>query len=381
MKPTNLNKLTRLADQLDDEGRYDAADKVDQALTETSDIYLMPGGGLDEGAWGPIDNEREAQWLCALADFLGRDLKQMEKDQAKEISTKMGTASDLKEYLISTALDELEMLPKEIATGNMLVNDPTHLEFQMRMIANYVAMILTGDEAPSRNDLTNALAKRAVDPEQIAALLKLYEGARRAIGSTSRMIKSAAGEKTVYIVHGWGGHAEESWFPWLEQQVEEAGHKVERLSMPNTDEPDIVEWVNHLRAEIADPDENTYLVGHSIGCQTILRYLETIDTKIGGVVLVAPFFNLPYLETEEEKKIAKPWLETPIDTDKAALNAGKVIAIFSDDDPDVPLTDLQLFEDRLSAKTIVEKNKGHFTLEDVGKELPVVRDQLLGMLK
>ena len=135
--------------------------------------------------------------------------------------------------------------------------------------------------------------------------------------------------------------------------------------MPNTDEPVIEEWVGHLKEIVRDVDEETYFIGHSIGCQAIMRFLETLDVKVGGLVFVAGFFNLPYLETQEEKDIAKPWLEKPIDTDKIKKMSKKITCIFSDNDPDVPLSDADLFKERLGAEIIVEHEKGHFD-DDAG---------------
>ncbi|KKQ37224.1 MAG: hypothetical protein US53_C0024G0012, partial [Candidatus Woesebacteria bacterium GW2011_GWA1_37_7] len=47
--------------------------------------------------------------------------------------------------------------------------------------------------------------------------------------------------------------------------------------------PKIKEWVPFLQENMSNPDEETHFVGHSIGCQTILRYLETLSekTKVG----------------------------------------------------------------------------------------------------
>ena len=84
-------------------------------------------------------------------------------------------------------------------------------------------------------------------------------------------------------------------------------------------------------------------------------------------------------ETEEEKVIAKPWLEEEIDFSKVKLCASKIVAIFSDNDPDVDLGDKELFEKNLGAATIVEHNKGHFS-DDAGiKELPSALDAVLKM--
>jgi predicted alpha/beta hydrolase family esterase len=85
------------------------------------------------------------------------------------------------------------------------------------------------------------------------------------------------------------------------------------------------------------------------------------------------------LETQEEKEIAKPWLETPINTDKIKTLTKNIVAVFSDDDPDVSLDDSKLFKERLGAKIIVEHNKGHFSDDACVTELPVVLKELLAM--
>ena len=152
--------------------------------------------------------------------------------------------------------------------------------------------------------------------------------------------------------------------------------------MPDSETPKIDVWVHFLEKLVGKVDKDTFFVGHSIGCQTIMRYLERLDNKdeVGGVVFVAGFFDLPFLRTKEEKKIAKPWLETPIDTIKIKNIAKKMIAIFSDNDPDVSLDDAKSFRKRLNAKIIIEKGKGHFTLNDGVDKLPSALEALKEMM-
>ena len=179
-------------------------------------------------------------------------------------------------------------------------------------------------------------------------------------------------QKRVFIIHGWDGSPTNCWFPWLKNELEKKNFTVEVLSMPDPERPKINDWVNCLSDAVGEPDVNTYFVGHSMGCQTILRYIEKIGKPIGGIVCVAGFFKLLYLTTDEEKEIAKPWLETPIDFEKIKKQTDKIVAIFSDNDPDVDLINKELFEKNLGAKTLVEHNKGHFS-DDAGiKELSSV---------
>ena len=175
--------------------------------------------------------------------------------------------------------------------------------------------------------------------------------------------------KKVYIIHGWDGSPNEPMLQWLKISLEEKSYEVFVPEMPEPAVPKIESWVGKLKEEVL-PDKETILVGHSVGCQAVLRYLETLgeEIKIAGLVLIAPWMELNRQTIEEEGQegieIAKPWMETPIDFKKVKSRVGKVIAIFSDNDPFVPLNQKGLFEKELGAEIVVENGKGHFTVSD-----------------
>lgn len=187
--------------------------------------------------------------------------------------------------------------------------------------------------------------------------------------------------KRVFIIHGWMGYPEEAWLPWLKGELEQKGIEVHVPQMPNADEPNIDSWVPYLSGLVLTPDADTYFVGHSIGVQTILRYLETINVKVGGVIGVAGFYELApdFVEDPEDAAIAEPWLTRPMDDDKIRENANKIVAFFSDNDPYVPINNEKLFQNRLNAETQIIKGKGHMGRYDM-LEAPMVLDELLKLI-
>lgn len=180
--------------------------------------------------------------------------------------------------------------------------------------------------------------------------------------------------KRVFIIHGWDGYPEEGIFPWLKKELENRGYLVFNPAMPEPLRPNIETWVQFLKEQVSVPDEETIMFGHSIGAQTILRYLESLpkSKKIKGAVFLAGWVHLTdqSYETKEDIEIAKPWLETPLDWVKIKLHTYKFISIFSDNDPLVPISDSQIFETNLGAKVIIEHNKEHFSGSSGIKELP-----------
>jgi predicted alpha/beta hydrolase family esterase len=190
--------------------------------------------------------------------------------------------------------------------------------------------------------------------------------------------------KRVFIVHGWSGFPNEGWFPWLSNELKNLGCDVFVLSMPHPNEPTIDDWVEFLRKNVGIVDRNTYLVGHSIGCQTILRYLEGSgkSEKVGGVVLVAGWVHLLPLALEEEGSlsIAKEWLKTPLDWNAIKSHSVSFSYIASSDDYFVPLSDCDIFKEKLGAKVLVVEKGGHFSGSDNIVMLPEALSELKRMM-
>ena len=191
--------------------------------------------------------------------------------------------------------------------------------------------------------------------------------------------------KRVFIIHGWGGNPKGDWYAWLNKKLKKEGFDAKCPEMPNTFNPRIEEWVSYISKLVGKADEDTYFVGHSIGCQTILRYLETlpVNTNIGGVIFVAGWLHLTDETWDEDYKqeVAEPWLKKPINFAKVKKHAPKFIDIASDNDPYVPLSDKDIFKDKLGAEIIILHNKGHVSGEDGVKEFPLIVKKLLEMAK
>lgn len=180
--------------------------------------------------------------------------------------------------------------------------------------------------------------------------------------------------KKAFIIHGWGADPESDWFPWLKKELESRGFEVSVPEMPDTESPKIEEWVGHLSALLPEPSGDTLLIGHSIGCQTILRYIEKLENpRFLKIILVAPWFTLKGLE-DDEWAVAQPWLDTPIDLGKIRSSVKRIVALFSDNDPVVPLDNAKLFEERLGAEVHVYEERGHFNGADGAIELPEILD-------
>ncbi len=169
--------------------------------------------------------------------------------------------------------------------------------------------------------------------------------------------------KKVYLIHGWGGSSEGGWFDWLKKELPKKGFDIEAFDMPDTDNPKIEVWVKYLEKKIPAEklDKHTYFIGHSIGCQTIMRYLEKLpkQKEIGGCVFVAGWFDLINLDPEE-MRIAHPWINTHIDFSRITRHTKNLLAIFSDNDLYVPKSEKEKFRKNLGAKIIVKKKQGHF---------------------
>lgn len=188
--------------------------------------------------------------------------------------------------------------------------------------------------------------------------------------------------KEVIIVHGgWGGSPDEPLHQYLKNIFEREGFKVTIPSMPNPETPTIEDWISTIKDNVINP-ENTIFVGHSIGCQAVLRFTENLDCIVPRIILIAPWMELDEQTIEDEgegvKEVTRPWMEIPIDFEKIKLNIKSGIAIFSDNDVYVSLSQKEFFENKLNINTVVEHNQGHFDPSSGFTELQTSSDIILG---
>ena len=189
--------------------------------------------------------------------------------------------------------------------------------------------------------------------------------------------------KRAFLIHGWGGYPEEGWLLWLKKELEKLDFEVFVPAMPDTNYPKRGAWLEKLRKTVGEIDKECYFVGHSLGCITILRYLENLkeNHEVGGVVLVAGFsdININLDESEDSNEI-KSFFETNVDFEKIKKHCEKFVAIHSDNDPYVHLRYADVFKEKLNAEVVVKKDMKHFSGDDGVDRLPVALEVIKEML-
>ncbi len=101
------------------------------------------------------------------------------------------------------------------------------------------------------------------------------------------------------ILHGYTGRASKNFIPWLKNELENAGYPVQAPELPNTDDPKEVEQVSHVFKNCSI-DENTIIIGHSLGAIVAMKVLERYKKPIQGLVLVAPAMDPDFIEANEK---------------------------------------------------------------------------------
>jgi len=185
--------------------------------------------------------------------------------------------------------------------------------------------------------------------------------------------------KRAFIIHGYQSYPQEAWLPWLQDQLEARGYVVSLPAMPHPDHPIIRDWIDFIAHLVGEPDKMTFMIGHSIGAQAVLRYLETLAGRgqsVAKTVLVAGIFptGMSLAEAERETEgnsVLVPWFSQGIDPARVKSAAGQCTVILSDNDPYIDTEKANtVFRATLDPRIIVEPGKGHFNEDDHLAELP-----------
>lgn len=184
--------------------------------------------------------------------------------------------------------------------------------------------------------------------------------------------------KKVFIVHGYSASPADHWFPWLRSRLTEAGAHVEILTMPNPQDPKLDAWIRQVTASVREAHSQTYFVAHSLGCITVLHYLQRLQSapSIGGMVLVSGFAKrLPDLPMLDE------FTRQALDYDKLIRSAARRVVVAAKDDSIVPFSFSKELAEQLQGEFYEVERGGHFLASDGYTTHPLVFDIIAGMLK
>jgi len=159
-----------------------------------------------------------------------------------------------------------------------------------------------------------------------------------------------------FMIHGAYGNPSENWFPWLKEKLEELGHTVFVPTFPTPENQTLINWTSEFESYINFIDDDSVLIGHSLGPAFILSILEKV--KVKACYFVAGFISS--LDNPEFDEINETFVERKFEFEKILNNCEKFIVIHSDNDPYVPLSKGHELANQLNCELVLIENAGHF---------------------
>lgn len=186
--------------------------------------------------------------------------------------------------------------------------------------------------------------------------------------------------KKVFMIHGFNGEPNGGWRPWLMAELAKKDIYACALPMPNPDKPEKDEWVKTIGAAVGTPNEEIFLVGHSLGSPTILRYIESLPkgSAIGGAVLVS---GPEHATGKLEYATIEHFFNTPFNFDHIKNICKNFTVIHGDNDTAVPFEHAVELAKKLACELIPIPHGGHLNGRAGWYELPQLLESLEKMFE
>lgn len=164
--------------------------------------------------------------------------------------------------------------------------------------------------------------------------------------------------KKAIIIHGAYGNPDENWFPWLAKELEKIRYEVRRPEFPTPENQNLITWISKLE-EVWQPNEDTILIGHSIGAAFVLRVLmQHNGVPVKAAFLVSGFVS--QLGNPEFDELNASFLEEPFNWGVIKKNCQDFYVYHSDNDPYVLLEKAEELAGNLGVEVKLVSGAGHF---------------------
>lgn len=176
------------------------------------------------------------------------------------------------------------------------------------------------------------------------------------------------------LLHGFGGNSEGAFLPWLKDELESRGYKVDVPNLPNPNNPTEGGQVNYVLDNIKF-SENTILFGHSLGAVVAMKVAEKLSHKISGLILAGGFTKAKFKDVDRPFKNTFNW---DYDYESIKKKVGFIKILSSLNDYAVPRQEGKTLASKLSATLVESKTNGdHFT----GSQEPIILKNITPSIK
>lgn len=183
----------------------------------------------------------------------------------------------------------------------------------------------------------------------------------------------------IFIIHGTKGSSGGNWFPWLRRELELLGHTVFVPDFPTPENQNLQSWMDAFEDYLHLIDNDTILVGHSLGPAFLLSVLERIPEPVKAAFFVVGFIGP--LGLPEFDALNKTFTEKRFDWTTIRNNCKKFYVINSDNDPYVPLEKGKELAKNLKTEVMIIKNAGHINAESGFTKFPLLLEKIKQILK
>lgn len=175
----------------------------------------------------------------------------------------------------------------------------------------------------------------------------------------------------IVCIPGYKATPASGFFPWLKDELRRRGHDVLIADLPNPEAPDRDEWNKALLEQVGAVDDETVIVGHSLGGAAALRFLEAAEAFSTPHALV--LISTPWMIESDR---FRGFFMTELDYEVLMWKASKIAVIHAKDDPVIPFDHAEKYAKVLHGRLVAADTGGHFD----DPSYPIILDTVLALI-
>lgn len=174
------------------------------------------------------------------------------------------------------------------------------------------------------------------------------------------------------LIHGYKSGPHLHFWPWLIDELKKRGHEVVAPQLPDAENPDEQIWTEALLEEVKNVDDETMVIGHSLGGAMALRFLEAVEARSTpkACLLIAT----PWMINNDK---FRGFFLSELDFEVLMWKVSRFALLHSKDDDVIPFDHAEKYQKVLHAQLTEVKGAGHFK----DASYPIILEVIDGLVK